>query len=118
MLADGEEADEQVQLVRQRHRDRYGGGGDRVGRPARRVVIADGVGDQPLLAVVQRVVAAHHALQFGELADHAGDQVRLGEPSGVACQRWAGADQRRDLLGQALQPAHPLALANRAWRGR
>ena len=109
-LADREEADQQVQLVRQSHRDGHIGGGDRVSRPARRVVIADGVGHQPLLAVVERVVAAHHALQFGEFADHAGDQVGLGKPSGVACQSRAGADQRGDLLRQAFQPAHPLAL--------
>ena len=35
---------------------------------------------QAVLAVVQRVVAAHHALQFRELADHAGGQVGLGQP--------------------------------------
>ena len=39
------------------------------------------------LAVVQRVVAAHDALQFGELADHAGDEVGLGQLRGALGQR-------------------------------
>src|SRR6218665_3250694 len=36
------------------------------------LVVFDGVGNHLAQAVVERVVAAHRALQFGELAHHAG----------------------------------------------
>ena len=36
-------------------------------------------GDALVLALRQRVVAAHQALQFGEFADHLGEQIGLGE---------------------------------------
>jgi hypothetical protein len=32
-----------------------------------------------ILAVMLRVIAAHHALQLGKFADHAGCQVGLGQ---------------------------------------
>ena len=59
----------------------------------------------------QRVVAAHHALQLGELADHARHQVGLAQQRCGARQCGAGVHQRRDVLGQRLQPARPVTLA-------
>ena len=39
----------------------------------------DGVGDRRILFLIQRVIAAHHPLQLGELADHAADEIGLGK---------------------------------------
>ena len=57
----------------------------------------DGVGDLGVLLLLERVIAAHHPLQLGELADHAADQIGFGQhchPLGVI---GSGSDQRRDL---------------------
>ena len=76
--------------------------------------------DRVGLAVVARVVAAHHALQLGELADHVGQQVGLGQlrgAIGLLRQRRAAelfADRARD-RAHALRRARP---ACRACRGR
>ena len=68
----------------------------RVAGEARPVVRFDRVGDGLRLAVVQRVVAAHDALQLGKLADHAGEQVGLGEPRGALGGRGIDAERARD----------------------
>ncbi len=54
-----------------------------VGGPERPVVVLDGRGDGRLFAGLGGVVAAHQALQLRELADHLGDEVRLGEFGGA-----------------------------------
>ena len=46
-------------------------------------MVADRVGDFARLALRGGVIAAHQALQLGEFADHAGDEVRLGEARGA-----------------------------------
>ena len=81
LLADRPEADEGIELV---------GEGDghcnrvavlflrhRVRRALGLVVQLDGAGDLGLGADGFRVVAAHQALQLGELSDHAGDEIGL-----------------------------------------
>ena len=78
--------------------------------PKRLVVIADRVGDGGVFAVVERVVAAHHALKFGEFADDAGRQVGFAETRGAFCFRDIGADLRGDLAGQRFDALHPLIL--------
>src|SRR5207248_2136600 len=83
----------------------------RVGKSLGRVVIADRVGDEPVLAVMQRVVAAHHALQFGELADHAGHEIRLAEMRRTSCKLVAGMDVRGDDFRKARESADSVALA-------
>jgi len=45
-------------------------------------VIADGVGHGVGQTFGAGVVAAHQALQFGELTDHLGDEVGLAQPRG------------------------------------
>mmetsp|Transcript_5838 Transcript_5838/g.22820 ORF Transcript_5838/g.22820 Transcript_5838/m.22820 type:complete len:424 (+) Transcript_5838:342-1613(+) len=54
----------------------------RIAGKAGLVVVFDGDGDAVAQALVAGVVAAHDALQLGELADHVGQQVALGEPGG------------------------------------
>ena len=109
-FVDREEARQLVQLVRQRHRDGDRRGRHRIGRAARRVMVADRIGDVGVLMVVQRVVTTHDALQFRKLADHAGDEVGLGQFGRPVGQCLAGIDQGRDPLGQTAQPVHPLPL--------
>jgi hypothetical protein len=46
-------------------------------------VVFNGVGHGLAQAVVQRVVAAHDALQLGELAHHVGHEVGLGQQCGL-----------------------------------
>ena len=104
------EADQKVELVGERHRDR-----DRVGRHPvrgadRLVVILDRLSDRRVLPLRERVVLPHQPLQLGELADHLGDKVGLGElrrPLGLV---GIGADQRRYLAGELGDARDALAL--------
>src|SRR5438270_12543644 len=43
-------------------------------------MIADGIGDGLRFALSLGEVAADYALKLGELADHAGDEIRLRQP--------------------------------------
>ena len=45
-------------------------------------MLLDGIGHLARLAVVQRVIASHDALQLGKLADHSGEQIGFREPGG------------------------------------
>jgi len=65
-------------------------------------MVADGIGHRGRFAVVQRVIAAHHALQFGELADHAGAEIGLAQARGPGDLALVGVDQRRDIPRQGL----------------
>ena len=60
------------------------------------ILSADSVGDCGRLAVVERVVAAHEALQFGEFSDHFRKQVSLGEIRGAIHQVRVGSGPVRD----------------------
>ncbi len=66
------------------------------------------------LAVVARVVRAHRALQFGEFADHVGQQVGLREQRGALRQRDVDADHRRDLARERFDALARAATASRA----
>ena len=63
-------------------------------------MVAGGVGDGLGFAGLQRVVAAHRTLQFGELSDHGRAQVQLGQARGAFGLIGIGADQGSDLAGQ------------------
>jgi hypothetical protein len=64
-----------------------------------------------MLAVGQRVVAAHDALQLGELADHVGHEVGLGQhAAAAACCASVGAELGGDRRGQRLDALDALAL--------
>ena len=67
-------------------------------------------GDGSILALRQRVVFAHQALQLREFADHFGQQIRLRQMRGAFCLFDIGADQRRDLGRQPLDALDALAL--------
>ena len=66
-----------------------------------------------VFAVMQRVIAAHDALQLGELADHAGGQIGLAQKRRALrfrpC-RCIGADDLRDFAGQRFDALHALQL--------
>jgi hypothetical protein len=63
-------------------------------------------------AVVARVVAAHDALQLGELADHVGQQVGLGQARGDigVVRQLVAAQLRADHLGDGAHALDALAL--------
>ena len=105
-LAEAERADDRVDLVGQAH--------DAAGRrlrlavagKARLVVLVDGNGDLLALAVKLRVLAAHDALQFRELRDHARDEVGLREDGGalgVLVVLLVGADGISDERSELLE---------------
>jgi hypothetical protein len=56
----------------------------------------DGVGDRARLAVVQRVVAAHDALQLRKFAHHAARQVGLRQPGRALGRRDVGVEASRN----------------------
>ena len=100
LQADGPDADQGFQLVGQRHgeagvRRRQGVAGE-----ARLVVLGGGQRHFLVLAVVAGVVGAHDALQLGELADHVGQQVGLGQLGAAFGQRHVVAEA----LGDARRP--------------
>ena len=64
------------------------------------VVVLDGVGDLGVEPLQPRVVAAHDALQLGELAHHAGAEVGLAEP-----RRLDAASGDESLLAERAAPA-------------
>ena len=70
----------------------------------------DGSGDRRVLALQQRVFAAHGALKLGELADDLGGQIGLGEQRGATGKRGFGADQRREFFGEPRDALYALAL--------
>ncbi len=56
------------------------------------------------------VVFPHRALQFGEFADHFGEQIGLAQPCGTLGLVHVGADQRRQLGGQSFNSFNALGL--------
>ena len=71
-------------------------------------MIANGVRDSLRLALRFGEIAADHALKLGELADHASDEVGLGQPRsalglvGVSALDHTFLDQPARQLGDAL----------------
>ena len=71
---------------------------------------ADRVGDRRVLLLVERVIAAHHPLQLGELADHVAGEIGLGQDRRALGKVGIGADQLGDLAGEHAHALHPLIL--------
>src|ERR1051326_5197302 len=70
----------------------------------------EGVGDLARLAVVQRVVAPHYALQLREFSDHPGQQVGLGKPGRAFGEDGVDLQVARDPAAQQLDALDPLEL--------
>ena len=83
LLVDGEETSQRIQLVRQRNRHRHRRRRNLVPLPHRLVMIADCVRDGIRQTLRAGIIAAHKALKLGELADHLGNEIGLGEPRGL-----------------------------------
>ncbi len=108
---------ENVELVGERHCNRHRIGRHAIGRALRLVVLFDRGGDALVLALRQRVVAAHQALHFGEFTDDFGEQISLGELRRALDLGDIGADQRREFNRELFDTRHTLAPACRAFRG-
>ena len=70
------------------------------------------IGHSRTQPVVERVVTAHGALQLGELADHVGHQIGLGQQRGLIglLRQISAAELLADGLGNGAHPRHALAL--------
>ena len=84
LLVDGPEAGEKIQLVGERNGHSNRARRHAVGRALRAVMVLDGRRDGGAFALVGGVVAAHQALQLGEFANHAGDEIGLGQTRSAA----------------------------------
>ena len=93
-IANAEHANQGLQLVGQRHHRAGVVARKQVTGKARFVMVFNGNRHTVAQAVVPRVVAAHGALQLGELAHHVGQQIRLGQARGL--RHLAG--QHRELV--------------------
>ena len=67
-------------------------------------MFGNGGGDSLILALLAGIIAAHHALQLGEFADHSGDEIGLGEAGGAFGQIRIGADLGRQIARQRSDP--------------
>ncbi len=108
LLINREEPDQRIQLVGQRHRHRQRRGRHGVRRTLRLVVVPHSIGDGVRIAGGAGVIAAHDPLQFGELPDHGGRQVSLGQLRGGLRLIRISPHQRRDLARQRRDPLDPL----------
>ena len=111
-VADAEHADQGLELVGQRH-----GQADRAARQFVAgktwfVVVFNRVSDLGRQTIVERVVAAHDALQLGKFPDHVGHQIGLGQQRclvGLGRQRVA-AELLANGPGNGAHTGHALAL--------
>src|SRR5690606_12271752 len=98
--ADAEAADERVDLIGDGDERTESPFGQRVVCALGAVVIADRVGDLGGSALLERVKAAHLALQLGELADYERLEVRLGELRRFPRGGGVEAELRREAIGE------------------
>ena len=82
-VANAEHANQRFQLVGQGHHHTHIVARQRVPRKTRFVMVFNRVGHFQGQAIIERVIAAHGALQFGKFPHHVGDQVGLGELCGL-----------------------------------
>ena len=111
-VADAEHADQGFELIGQRHRQPDRAARQFITGKARFVMVFNRVGHLGRQAVVERVVAPHDALQLGELADHVGHQIGLGELGRLVSLRRqrSAAELLADGLGNRAHACHALAL--------
>ncbi|MNX84839.1 hypothetical protein D3C86_1166540 [compost metagenome] len=114
--ADAPDADQRLELVGQRHGGADGPLGQRVTGKARAIVFRARQRHLVGLVVMTRVVGAHRALEFGELADHVGQQVRLGQfgathGGSLVHGHAVGVHRVGNMAGDLLQALHAVQLA-------
>ena len=103
-LADAKETGQRIELVGQRRSTADVAGRQRVAGKTRLVMALHGIGDSLILTVMQRVVTPHDALQLGELPNHVGHQIGLGQTRRARRQRCVGAEADGNFLCQLLKP--------------
>lgn len=79
MLADTEDTRRGIHLIGNRHRAGHRVRRQRVAGKARLILFVQRHGHIFRFAIMARVVHPHHALGVGELEDHVGHQVALGQ---------------------------------------
>ncbi len=100
LLADGENTHQGIDTIGQGEDLAHLPGRQTVTGLARHVLLIQGIGHGLGIALGEGVVAAHDALQFGELVDHLGDQVTLGHGGGAGHLVAVGTDLLGDAVGQ------------------
>ena len=110
LQADRPDAHEGFQFVGQRDGQARVRRRQRVAREARLVVLGRGQRHFLVLAVVAGVVRAHDALQFRELADHVGQEVRFRELRAAFGQQHVVAEAAGDGAGEARDALRALGL--------
>ena len=101
--ANAPNTDQGFQLVGQRHGGSHFAVRQVVAGKTRLVVLLDGFGDFFGFAVQAGIVFAHRALQFGEFADHFGNQVGFGQTRGAFGCGGIRAQSFGNVGGDALQ---------------
>ena len=84
-ITNAKHAHQRFQLVGQRHDHACVVARQAVARKARLVMVFNRIGDLNAQAIVERIVAAHRALQLGEFADHVGDEICFGQLRSLVC---------------------------------
>ena len=108
--SDAPNAHQRFQLVRQRNGGCHRAFRQRIAGKARAVMLLDGGGNFGRFAVQKRVVFAHCALQFGELAHHFGDQIGFGKARGAFGSGFVRTQRGGNMSRDALQPFDALGL--------
>ncbi len=99
-MADGENGDESVELVRDGECEARPGCRQRIARETREILLGDCVGDRFGFAVIQGVIPAHDPLQFREFPHHGSQKVAFREFRGTLGRGRILARDLRDLRGE------------------
>ena len=62
-------------------------------------MLGDSLGDARVFAVIQRIIAANHALKLREFSHHSSRQVGLGEAGSPANPVYIGVESQCEVLG-------------------
>ena len=115
MLTDTKDTRQGVHLIGNRYRAGHRIRRQRVASKSRLILLVQRHGHVFRFAVMARVVHPHHALGVGELEDHVGHQVALGQQARAGCVVHVSANlfgnparQRLDAIGLVAQGAQLL----------
>ena len=110
LFVNRKETNKLIELIGECYSNRHGRCGNRICRALRGVMIANSICDRLRFTVMQRVISAHYALQFGELPNHPSNKVGFGEFGGSFCEYRVGSHSRGDYSDQAAQAPHTSSL--------